>query len=704
MEDDHQHEHDQHTTHRDQHTRGKFFMENTGSDSEVESMSTTRVGRRSGTPTTPTPTATTARRRSFPIPIPPETRTTEGTRTTASPPPPPSSYTYPFQPYPFQAYPGNPDPGTPIPNTGYYGGYSRRSSSMESLSVRRRSGGFSEESAHSNSGVGVNPPASLGHGEEEVLGRPVAPFMTNGRGRSPRNTLYRNSAAAATLTTKGSSQNLSEGTTSRPGSMIFRAPFLSPASRNSSTVWTPPAYTPQQAHPHSQQHQSISPSGSTTALSSLVRKGKPPVPSTLLPNGKLTNSDKPWLGAPHPRDRLAKILTYGCILLGLAGAALLCFFDLRGLDLLDESHLCVVFEDDFSGDALDTGNWKRTVALGGFGNGEFEIMTNKDENLKIQNSNLYIIPTLTSADIGGTSSIFDGYTYDLGDACTSTNTSQCSVTSSSNTTSVIPPVQSSMISTNGTHSITYGRVQVRAKLPLGDWLWPAIWMLPQNNTYGPWPLSGEIDIMEARGNAPTYPAQGTNFVRSSLNYSPLPSSLLTQIFGWWSMKQGGFDRGFHTYTLEWSPQFIRMYVDSRLQAMVELETKTRSQSFWSKGGYPAVAMNDVGAEVPVTDIWGSGDGSTSSTSGSGSTDAPDSDDNNNWSAPFNQEFYLIISLAAGGTSGWFPDNVGGKPWADGDPGAMKAFAEAQDTWSATWPTSEDDRAMRVDWVKMWKMC
>lgn len=589
MEDDHDHD---------------LFMENAGTDSEV--------GRRSGITT---PAGTTTRRRSFPIPYSPET----GPRTTA--PPPPSSYTYPFQ-----AYPGNPDPGTPIPNTGY--GYSRRSSSMESLSNRRRSGGFSD----SNAGVGA--------AGEEDLGRPVAPFMSNGG-------LYRNSAAAATVTTKGSSQNLSEATTSRPGSMIFRAPFLSPASRNSSTVWTPPAYTPQQ-------HQSVSPSGSTTALSSLVRKGKPPVPSTLLAGGKLSTADKPWLADPQPRERLAKILTYTCILLGLAGAALLCFFDLRNLDLLDESHLCVVFEDDFSGDALDTGNWKRTVALGGFGNGEFEIMTNKDENLKVQNGNLYIVPTLTSADIGGTSSLFNGYTYDLGDACTSTNTSACSVTSSSNSSSVIPPVQSAMISTNGTHSIAFGRVQVRAKLPRGDWLWPAIWMLPVNNTYGPWPLSGEIDIMEARGNAPTYPAQGVNFVRASLNYAPL-ETLSTQIFGWWSMKQGGFNEGFHTYTLEWSPQFIRMYVDSRLQAMVDLSTRLLTQSFWNRGRYPAVALNDIGVKVPVDDIWGSSD----------------------FAAPFNQRFYLILSLAAGGTSGWFPDNVGGKPWADGDPGAMKAFAEAQ---------------------------
>ena len=56
-------------------------------------------------------------------------------------------------------------------------------------------------------------------------------------------------------------------------------------------------------------------------------------------------------------------------------------------------------------------------------------------------------------------------------------------------------------------------------------------MLPENNTYGSWPASGEIDIVEARGNKPTYPAQGSNYVRSSLNYGPLPT-LVNQIYGW----------------------------------------------------------------------------------------------------------------------------------------------------------------------------
>lgn len=48
--------------------------------------------------------------------------------------------------------------------------------------------------------------------------------------------------------------------------------------------------------------------------------------------------------------------------------------------------------------------------------------------------------------------------------------------------------------------MTFGKVEVVAKMPQGDWLWPAIWMMPENSTYGDWPRSGEIDIAESRGN------------------------------------------------------------------------------------------------------------------------------------------------------------------------------------------------------------
>ena len=70
----------------------------------------------------------------------------------------------------------------------------------------------------------------------------------------------------------------------------------------------------------------------------------------------------------------------------------------------------------------------------------------------------------------------------------------CSVKSSNSDGSTIQPVQSARISTMNSTSIAFGKVEVRAKLPRGDWLWPAIWMLPKDDKYGAWPLSGEIDV------------------------------------------------------------------------------------------------------------------------------------------------------------------------------------------------------------------
>ena len=68
------------------------------------------------------------------------------------------------------------------------------------------------------------------------------------------------------------------------------------------------------------------------------------------------------------------------------------------------------------------------------------------------------------------------------------------------------------------------------------------------------------------------------------------------------------------------------------------------------------------------------------------------------------EFHLILSVAAGGTSGWFPDDIGDKPWHDGSVTAMRDFAKVQDTWYSTWSATDADRAMRVKSVKIWEKC
>ncbi|KAF8460789.1 glycoside hydrolase family 16 protein [Russula ochroleuca] len=367
-------------------------------------------------------------------------------------------------------------------------------------------------------------------------------------------------------------------------------------------------------------------------------------------SGELT---KPWVGKKDKAARISYFVTYSMLLLGIAATA-----------------LCLVLEDEFNGNDLDASVWMHEVDLGGFGNGEFEMTTASSNNSFIRDGELYILPTLTS-DVIGRDGIFDGHTFNL-TGCTNTNLTACGAVSNARSGAVINPAMSARISTKGKRSIRYGKVE----------LWPAIWMLPENNTYGPWPLSGEIDIMEARGNGPTYPAQGTNYVRGSLNWGPLTwLNAVSKTYGWWTVRRSTYADTFHTYGLEWTEDFLRIYVDNRLQHMLDLRFDV---PFFQRGKFPTSVAN-ASQEIILPNPW----------AGRGN------------SAPFDQPFYLILDVAVGGTNGWFPDGAGNKPWLNGAINAMQLFAQSQDKWSETWPES-DDRAMRMvatsDYVKMWEQC
>ena len=115
--------------------------------------------------------------------------------------------------------------------------------------------------------------------------------------------------------------------------------------------------------------------------------------------------------------------------------------------------------------------------------------------------------------------------------------------------------------------------------------------------------------MESRGNGLSYPAQGSNFVRSSLNYGVL-ATVLTHIFGWWSQKRESYDQAFHVYTLEWTPSWMRFSVDSRLQAMMDIQiTGKGGKDFFDRGHYPATATNGSSVAVVVNNIWQEAGGS-----------------------------------------------------------------------------------------------
>ena len=483
--------------------------------------------------------------------------------------------------------------------------------------------------------------------------KPVAPFMaTDSLSRVPSsNSLYK-----APIPRSSSVQS-------------FRTPFLAPSSRPTSSLWSPPSYPTLPVLP----------------------KPKPPLPSTALTQ-PLQSSDKPWLNRTQPGTHSSYFLTLSFIILGTLAAGLIAFIGYSTVPLLPENHLCLVLNEQFSSSSLDDSIWNYDVQLANsdFGPSQpgeigFQMSTKSSENIYLSNSNLYIVPTLSSQD-------------------TSTNFSLPDCTSQTDCTSnQIPPIASARIHTKSKKSLRFGRIFIRAKLPTGDWLHPRIYLLPESDDpYGSFPASGFIDILNARGNDMNYDAQGANFVRAAVGYGPL-LTVQNQIFGWVGRKRGGlFGEQFHDFVLEWDEKFIRVYVDKRTQPMLEIpigpissnpfaspssfyfpsSKSINKPSFWDKASFPKTVHNSTDG-ISGTEIV-----------------LPNPYQNASYAAPFDQKFYLVLDLGVGGTKqGWFPDGVGGKPWLDGQSGeaAMRSFERDRERWLTTWPEvgGRLERALRM---------
>jgi len=201
------------------------------------------------------------------------------------------------------------------------------------------------------------------------------------------------------------------------------------------------------------------------------------------------------------------------------------------------------WQDEFDGATVEPARWTYDIGTGsqygltGWGNNELQYYTDRTQNASVSNGTLQI--TALKENYGG-----QAYT-------------------------------SARLKTQGLFSQAGGRFEIRAALPTGQGIWPAIWMMPASNTYGGWAASGEIDIMEAKGQQP-------DRVHGTIHYGGAwPSN--TQSGATRILPSGQTIGTFHTYALEWdtsgSPA-IRWYVDDVLYA-----TRT---SWWSAGSaYPA---------------------------------------------------------------------------------------------------------------------
>ena len=254
----------------------------------------------------------------------------------------------------------------------------------------------------------------------------------------------------------------------------------------------------------------------------------------------------------------------------------------------------MVWSDEFDDSSIDDKKWTHEVNCLGGGNAEKQCYTDSEENSHISDGKLQIValPAEEGAE---------------------------------------QPYTSARLITRYKADFKYGRFEINAKLPSGQGSWPAFWMMPTDETYGGWPKSGEIDILEAV-NLKTSDADDVveNRVYGTLHYgkeSPNNS---------YSGKSYALPDGanpaddFHTYAIEWQEGEIRWYIDDYLYAtqrksQVRYNSKDQavglSHRGWFTENYDAVTGE-------LTTYW----------------------DN----APFDQQFYMIINFAVGGD---WPVNV-----------------------------------------------
>ncbi len=174
------------------------------------------------------------------------------------------------------------------------------------------------------------------------------------------------------------------------------------------------------------------------------------------------------------------------------------------------------WSDEFRGTKIDTSVWRFIAGGGGYGNNELQYYTNAPDNARVENGCL-ILEARKEKKAGW-------------------------------------PYTSAKLETRGRKPVLYGRLDVRARLPRGRGSWPAIWMLPENQAaYGSgWPDSGEIDIMEHVGYEP-------GIVHVTVHTAAYNHRIGTQK-GTTVAVPDAMDE-FHVYGLEWTPEYLRWYVD-----------------------------------------------------------------------------------------------------------------------------------------------
>ncbi|MFT4804597.1 MAG: beta-glucanase (GH16 family) [Psychroserpens sp.] len=214
----------------------------------------------------------------------------------------------------------------------------------------------------------------------------------------------------------------------------------------------------------------------------------------------------------------------------------------------------LVWQDEFDTEgAVNPENWTHEIGTGtnGWGNNELEYYTDRSENATVQNGLLVI---------SAKNEEFNGSSY-----------------------------TSARIITKGKFEQTHGRFEARIKLPSGQGIWPAFWLLgDDSNGSEIWPQIGEIDIMENVGDEPTK-IFGTVHGPGYSGGESIGKS--------YELQNDRFDAGFHVFGIEWGKNYINYYVDDVLYNQITPDDVTGEWVF-NDGPFYIILNVAVGGSYP----------------------------------------------------------------------------------------------------------
>lgn len=281
---------------------------------------------------------------------------------------------------------------------------------------------------------------------------------------------------------------------------------------------------------------------------------------------------------------------------------------------------------------------------------EFVVFNKSDVNYYIQDGNLVINPTLLDEN---TEENFTSHGHlDLSSSCTNSEVSDDFCARRPYGRFFLPPVVSARVTTKDTFWFRYGVVEIKAKLPQGDWLLPELWLFPKYKRYGQ-QSSGRMIIASSFGNRQlTSDGKETGNKRlfAGLQVNGTITSFTSEKQeGWW-----GDD--FHSFKMIWAPDRISFYADNREYG-----------SWKSNDNSPFLSGSD---KEKI--------------------------------APFNEEFYLVLGLQAAGSH--FPEgsvsNGHQKPWRMVQADLMKRFYDDRVNWLRTWGFGKQ---LKIKHVKVWSL-